>query len=152
MIVYRIENEYGEGPYNNSLDPYTDFDCTEYSAYGEFRNCLDSIGNLHNKNGVRNHPSPRRDGINEFDHWHVFGFASYEQLRHWFRYPMTMKMIEDAGFYVVVYENVTDVIFGKTQVAFAKTEQYTRYKPTVAGRMIKKKCKIPSTVETKMAA
>jgi len=151
MIVYRIENEYREGPYNNSFDQYTDFECTEYSVYGKFRKYLKDGFSRHDKNGERYHPSPWRDGI-EFDNWHVFGFASYEQLRHWFRYPITMKMIEEAGFYVVVYENVTDVIFGKTQVAFAKTEQYTRYKPTVAGRMIKAKYGKPSPVEMKMAA
>lgn len=123
MIVFRIETETGGGPYRGE-----DRDVS-LSAYirekswnrGDACDC---------------HPMPYDDGCGDFGYDHRFGFKSYKQLHDWFFAPL--KMIEDTGFFIAVYEDVKDFYKGDHQVAFVPTEKVTRLKPTEAYKLIRK--------------
>lgn len=98
MIVYRIENRNGDGPYN----------CPghDYDLRSRMRCRVMPLGN---------HPGPCQDGIDFVTGLHRFGFVHFYQLTDWFGYDF--KGIEDCGFFIAVYDS-HDVRQGKTQCAF----------------------------------
>lgn len=108
MIVYRVENAEGEGPYWHSVE----------NAIGI------SIGTIHNK--CHNHPAPSEDIVDtQFDRfsnqWY-YGCLSLEQLVKWFTLPENyFPLLREKGFYIVAYEcEDKDVAKGDKQCAFKR--------------------------------
>lgn len=105
MIVYRIQNELGQGPYSVSWGEYV---CE----------------------GTR-HPSPYEDS-GMMDAWRYanfglgasnyhFGFTCESQLRTWFYRDEWLHMMKERGLKLTIWEvAVTDTIVGHTQLAFIR--------------------------------
>ena len=71
MIIYRIEDKNGEGPYHGDIDS---------SLWRKEKHCYET-----------GRPIPSKDGVNGFDFYktfnadkHLFGFSSMKQLKEWF--------------------------------------------------------------------
>lgn len=95
---------YGASSYSH------DWDCSirDHLEFSEFM-CNTASGTLH--------PLPRADGMYEWDFGpRIFGFRSLEDLHRWF--DQYMDRLNDLGYEIVTYENVTDVISGVHQIAF----------------------------------
>jgi hypothetical protein len=109
MIVYRVENRDGEGPYRAFL-PNEMYDWNH-------------------------HPSPREDGI-EFQEYHYFGFCSKEQLYKWFRYPWVNRTLNREGYRLVTYQvSKNYIILGENQLVFTKAEAQKRCAEPLTMRM-----------------
>lgn len=99
MIVYRVENWKGEGPYRAGYRT-TSLDYLNYRESTYF------------------HPLPYEDGI-EHSNDHFFGFANFVAFYAWFGH--TLRELSMNGCFLCEYE-VDDryVIKGKRQLAFRK--------------------------------
>jgi hypothetical protein len=106
MLVYRIQNELGRGPYSFSWGEYV-------------------------SEGIR-HPGPLEDS-GMADEWrqkifqsegkvdYHFGFTSETQLRTWFYRDKWLHAMKEHGLKLTVWEvPFTDVIVGHTQLAFIR--------------------------------
>lgn len=106
MIVYRVENCNGVGPYQ-----YPGRDNDDAFALH------DLIMQEHNY--CRCHPGPGREGF-ALTLDHVFGFTSTASMDKWFEHMG--QMLEDCGFSVMEYEVESDFIqHGKAQVTFPRS-------------------------------
>jgi hypothetical protein len=109
MLIYRIENKDGEGPYWCRFDfPYKH----PILTMGE-DHCADPV----------NHPSASKEMMklgyaeDEFTKHHVCGFGSIDQMVQWF--DSWLNQLEEWGFYLVeITINANDIMIGNTQVAF----------------------------------
>lgn len=99
VLVYRIENENYEGPYNHPSS--------------------DEPLELNPSISRDSHPHPEVDGIS-FTSDHLFGFASTAQLREWFRREEMELMVshDDCWAVVEISVPVDDVLMGGHQIAF----------------------------------
>jgi len=104
MFVFRIESQYGIGPYNN----------------GGFEHC---------KMNLSTHPLPQSDGIPGFvSERHLCGFKSIKQLLEWFDEDALRELSklnrvigkqDDTFFHVAVYTvDEKYVVPGNKQLAF----------------------------------
>lgn len=101
-LIYRVENEIGEGPYRS--------DCYEQIE--------SELGNEWGKIN-EDHPTPYHDGIPNsgfvpFDY--IFGFVSREQLDRWFD-RRSREVLREYGFKVVRYYS-SQFFEGRHQVCF----------------------------------
>ncbi len=121
MDAFRVEHgKYGNGPYagpereDACCDDLDCGECDEFYDLEAFTSflCDDAEGDLH--------PTPRMDGMHTWDFdGRIFGFQSLDQLWAWFgRYKQDL---EDYGYIVVKYSNVTDFILGNRQMCFRPT-------------------------------
>jgi len=112
-IIYRIENEFGEGMYRAHKSP----NIYEFPPQEEIDLFLSN---------VYAHPMPKKDRklmsaiwphttIETFnDHTHVvFGFKSLSKLKKWLFCEVVVKALNDHGFEIVVYRGT--VYHGSTQ-------------------------------------
>ena len=98
MLVYRIENKRGQGPYCSN-HKYQDWLCDRHSD-------------------IEKHPSPVEDGIYEWTKSHKCGFSSLKKLKAWFN-TEELKALYAAKFDIVRYEvDKKDVLVGQKQVMF----------------------------------
>jgi hypothetical protein len=99
MIVYRVENKNGVGPYDGTSD-------------GSLWQTRDHV--------EPSHPGPKDDGI-DFERGEDYcGFASFEQLRDWFE-SEELVMLRKLGFRVRrISVPRSRVKFGKKQVVFRR--------------------------------
>lgn len=101
-LIYRIQNEYGEGM-------YTGPSCDASSSMHEHR-----------------HPLPSDDAALK-DKWinlknathYKFGFSSIEQLKFWIYKLKWRKELAKAGYCVYIFET-DDFLIGDTQAVFVK--------------------------------
>lgn len=109
MLVYRIENGLGEGPYCSN---------SKISL---------KLSNYHI--GLDRAPSPESDGIKGFNPFngpvidtdYIFGFESIESLKSWFIKPERYGLAGE-GYVCTLYEvDEKNVIFGKKQLVYNKT-------------------------------
>ena len=99
MIVYRVENEDGKGPYEGTCD---------WSLW-QTRDHVEP-----------SHPGPKDDGIDIEMEVDYCGFASFGQLRDWFE-SEELVMLRKLGFKVRrIRVPRSRVKFGKKQVVFRK--------------------------------
>lgn len=82
-MIYRVENEKGEGPYYQKYVGYAIENC----GRNPFRHPLPSSEGWHGHTGVGE----------------VFGFTSKEQLERWFR-QADLWALADEGYHVVTYD------------------------------------------------
>jgi hypothetical protein len=98
LLIYRVEHqEYGHGPYSNH----------GYDFW-------------HRRDARHRHPVPADDFDSDLrsDVYWKFGFSSPEQLTAWFT-PAELRLLRRHGFIGRVYDVPdTDVIVGRSQVAF----------------------------------
>jgi hypothetical protein len=98
MIVYRVENKRGEGPYTRRRK-VSDWLCDRHVD-------------------IEKHPSLVEDGIYEWKRAHKCGFSSLKKLKAWFD-KEELKALYEAKFDIVRYEvDKKDVLVGKKQVMF----------------------------------
>ena len=117
MIIYRVENERGMGPYSG-----------EFATY-------DEVG-LPFK-GSPKHPAPYDDGLSDPRLVDRFGFRDLLQLVDWF--DLWLDGLESAGFRVVRINTWKRyVIFGNKQLMFEEREQVREIVPwsTVRGALL----------------
>lgn len=126
MLVYRVEDEHGCGPYNlEAVCPEWDEDYCTYGITAELILFRDEL--CERSKVLSAHPLPHEDGIpvpptsslggRRWDY--LFGFASLDQARDWFGPLLDGVTIPDVGFRVSVYEvDETFVHMGTRQVAF----------------------------------
>ncbi len=110
MIVYRLENESGDGIYQSRV---------------AWDICLD-IGDQSLMSNNPNHPSPWDDSLLVDNGWRghstrSFGFVSEEQFRAWFYSDAFLEAAARRGFALAMY-SVSEkfVIVGHTQCVFDK--------------------------------
>jgi hypothetical protein len=105
MIVYRIENESGCGPYFGSMN-YSDW-----------------TDGFHN--AATGRPMPYEDNITATDHsLFRFGFESMDKLTQWFTFAEIGRLL-DQGFRVVSFQvDIQHTVIGNKQLVF-KREQAT---------------------------
>lgn len=114
MIVYRIENQAGEGMY---AADHCIYQCPSYEDFG-------------------NHKGPQSDNrlLDELrlKNWSYdipqhfsFGFSSVEQMRTWLFEDVWLLWLADNGFILAIIET-DDVIAGDTQCIFIKPETYQK--------------------------
>ena len=115
MIVYRVEDSKGLGPYR-------------HRTLGDD---IDDI--LDGHSCCDKHPHPTRDaGLEHFDMWsltgrHRFGFKSLRDLRNWFD-DGCLDLLRNYGYRVVAYDvNRAWVDVGGYQVVFMTTGIRRRY-------------------------
>ena len=104
--IYRIEGIDGNGPYSNLTT-------NSYNLQRKLRKHSASTGR----------PSPHLDGIQRCSEYsmseYYFGFTRVDKLKEWFKGSRTA--LRQDGYKMAVYEvDVSDVLFGKKQVAFVK--------------------------------
>lgn len=114
MIVYRVENKNGEGPYFN-----------QFSLDGPSLEWGRSINSLHGD--CPNHPAPSDDikaeGFDRYSGEWYYGFTTMEALEKWFNTPEPLKleMLLAAGYLVRQFEcEPEDVKPGNIQCAFKR--------------------------------
>ena len=103
MIVYRVENEEGKGPYRDR-------------SPSEFR---DDMVDRHSC--CPDHPLPEDDGllaIHKLGLEISYGFSSLESLHEWFS-EYELEMLYNEGYVIQTYE-ASEVHKGEHQVVFAK--------------------------------
>ena len=104
-IIFRLEDKDGDGVYS--------------SGYVTLANDPHGLG------GGKYHghrPSPRIDGLKNFNYGHCFGFGDANQVRNWFNRSQR-KALREVGCDVYVYETrapKTGVKRGNKQVVFDK--------------------------------
>lgn len=111
MIIYRVENSKGHGPFRAPNHPDPDI----------IYMLLDKYDTGH---AVSPFPLPHNDGIDELRWCHTFGTLSIERLIHWFPHEFHERLAMH-GFHIAVYliedEEDAEVVVGKHQVAFDYT-------------------------------
>ena len=101
MLIYRIENKRGQGPY-----------CSKHKD--QYLRCW--LCDRHSD--IEKHPSPDEDGIYEWKRVHKCGFSSLRKLKAWFN-KEELKALYEAKFDIVRYEvDKKDVLVGQKQVMF----------------------------------
>ena len=101
MLIYRIENKRGQGPY-----------CSKHKDQA-LRNWLCS-----RHFDAEKHPAPDDDGIDDWTRSHKCGFSSLKKLKAWFN-TEELNVLYEAKFDIVKYEvDKKDVLVGKKQVMF----------------------------------
>lgn len=105
--VYRVENEFGEGPYNAE---HTTPARAEY-VFGD-----DDVSDSY----VEARPGPQRDGMKYVPGKYKFGFESKAQLANWFGDDHFGPFLANNGYRIATYEVPAErVRYGGHQVAFA---------------------------------
>lgn len=105
MLVYRVENRHGEGPYRSSGNNLGDYAYCEHA-----------------------HPEPMEDGMvgtGRFSRNLHFGFKSLIQLQEWFLTDMRKHVFSwNEDFAVSVYDFISPsaCVFGNKQLAFPKRQ------------------------------
>lgn len=99
MLVYRVENERGIGPYL-SFDP-----------------ALEEMRLEHAMSGDDPRPTPDWDGIDDMDADESSGFQTAQRAENWF--GGYGAVLDEAGYELTVWE-AQDVREGRTQVVFRK--------------------------------
>ncbi len=100
MLVYRIENEVGNGPYRRTVEG--------------LRPCNVCILQTEK----HNHPLPFTDGI-ELEQSDFCGFQSLESLYTWF--DGYIEKLQQDGFYIAIYKLKKKFVkIGKTQIGFRR--------------------------------
>lgn len=94
-MIYRVENEKGEGPYDGNWNGYAR------------KNCCG-----------RQHPAPGAEGWRGVESAEVFGFTSKEQLYRWFR-PADLQALASDGYHLIEYDS-TPHWQSETQCTFFK--------------------------------
>jgi len=101
MLVYRVENKNGVGPYTG------------------IRGIRHVLGRKHGRGGVHLRPLPQDDGITMEHHTAlVCGFCTMTQLRYWFT-PRDLRILADLGYTIRTY-HTEDVLVGGKQIMFLK--------------------------------
>lgn len=99
-IVYRIEQDNGDGPY---------FGKTRYEIRYDF---------IH---GSVSHPGPQQDNLSMFSHEHICGFKDIKSYKKWFCTGVCRKSLRDLDFKLNVYSLLNyNIEYGKTQVIFKR--------------------------------
>ncbi len=99
MLIYRVENSFGTGPYRDPHYANWDPECSH--------------------DGDPNRPTPKTEGI-AYDYDMLCAFNSKTQLKRWFT-PKERKALSELGFNVYVYDvNKKYCIKGKKQLVFHK--------------------------------
>ncbi|MDG4783283.1 hypothetical protein O7614_26855 [Micromonospora sp. WMMD961] len=108
VIVYRIEDRDGRGPYNN------------YPMDFKRNKIIRELCKIHAS--PTTHPAGQLDGItsdNGFTVDHYFGFINKASLARWF--TGWGERLTEAGFYVSTFAaRSEDILHGRKQIAFAK--------------------------------
>jgi hypothetical protein len=118
MLVYRIENSAGFGPYRQNIEENPNPHNVNMSDF-------DSLGS--------SRPIPFCDGIGKYNEKDYFGFDSLDSLIAWF--DNLLPSLEDYGYCVSIYEiDPTFVKFGRHQVAFE------RARATLVDRLAPQSC------------
>ena len=106
MLVYRIQNELGRGPYSFSWGEYVSEGARHPSP------CEDS--GMAVEWGQRNFRN-----VASLDYY--FGFTNETQLRTWFYRDKWLSMMKEHGLKLTIWEvAAADVIVGHTQLAFIR--------------------------------
>jgi hypothetical protein len=99
MLVYRVENADGEGP-------YAGFKTTDLSRHYN----------------TDTHPGPYYDNIPSVHSYHRFGFSSAEKFVSWFNEDERASLAGD-GYRMSIYDvDPAHVIHGRKQVVFEAAE------------------------------
>lgn len=118
MTVYRVENSLGAGMYRgkvevNALKEYDDDMRHPMPWYdSKLMRSLDSAGHVSGYDAVIWSP------------WR-FGFSSLEQMRRWLYNDRMRYELQDAGFFVAVYES-DEEHHGDTQAVFKRNSPLVR--------------------------
>lgn len=111
MLVYRIENDIGRGPYRK-----------EHNGDGKDCNVnLEKISTWESKN----HPIPWDDGIRMNTDTDVCGFQSLNQLLSWFHIDNYVEKLEKDNFFISIYKVKKKFVkIGRKQVCFARNRAW----------------------------
>lgn len=105
MLVYRVENARGYGPWNSTVR----------------QSYVDGLLKAMERKSACGHPTPIEDGLSINLRWR-YGCKSLDQLHDWFPEPYRQRLF-DAGFTVKVYAVPSSrVKMGRSQVAFNPAE------------------------------
>jgi hypothetical protein len=110
MIVYRVEDVHGKGPYCNT------WKCC-YEGKDIFKKDL-----CRDHDDIE-HPSPVEDNI-ILHNKYIFAFASIKSLKNWFD-EKWRNILNEAGFFIRVYDVPSDFVKNgstKKQICFLKEE------------------------------
>jgi hypothetical protein len=114
MLVYRVENSEGGGPYT-----FYSFDKADKAVVA----VSNALKEAHNES--HHHPPPHSDGISFVRHYERCGFVSIEDLVQWF--DGWLQKLHDVGFRMAIYDVPTDrVRAGEKQVVFDPFEGINR--------------------------
>lgn len=107
MLIYRVEDDFGGGPYNGTSSP------------GPFTSGWRKIVNGHEVHDPIHQPNPVDDlKITLIDRHYKFGFASVDQVIYWFG-DEARHYLDGKGYRIARYEvPETAVIVGGHQVAY----------------------------------
>jgi hypothetical protein len=112
MMIYRVENSVGAGPYSCEWDE-------EYASV---------INVSMNSVGFESHPVPSDDGIYDLSKDEFFGFVSIEQLSAWFP-GLVQNLNKLSNWRISTYEvDQRYVKEGESQVAFNRSMARTKGK------------------------
>lgn len=98
MLVYRVQNEIGVGPYRT------------YRRHPVVQKMFDA-------HDSSSHPQPKDDGIEDFGEHHLSGFASVRDLRMWFE-GFLSALIRHGYSIVIVEVPESAVLYGGEQVMY----------------------------------
>ena len=117
MMVLRVENDKGEGPYQG------------FKGWGGYKNYSCDIFTQ---------PEPWQDGIDDYalTSDHRFGFESFDQFIKWFNPKLRNDLLFFAknGFKLVEYEG-SDVLKGNRQVCFVPVRKVRVVEDNLASLM-----------------
>jgi hypothetical protein len=105
MIIFRVENSDGRGPF------YGVWNLLDVSVYQELATCMDEFFGDYS-----NHPGPDPSMCEKGSH---FACRSLSELAEWFRYDRICEILTQNDFHIKVYK-VKTVIRGTNQLSFKK--------------------------------
>lgn len=103
MLVWRMQNAQGEGPYSKA-------------SWSTWRDAHTDSSGMDTLTGKYRQPSPLDDGLGYAHNGRLFGFTTYDQLREWFS-PTERERLTGLGFYPMQVK-ATHVRYGGHQVTF----------------------------------
>ena len=116
MLVYRLENKLGKGPYNGGVI---------WDQGGPKPSYLSNLYNRHS-GAADPHPTPGQDGLGYIDDREFFGFDTAAAVCAWFfREPEDAELLTARGLFVTVWEVPVDFVrYGRKQIVFYRAEAH----------------------------
>ena len=120
VTIYRLQNEYNQGPYCNELIDDISEEILLNLQYG--RGCYKQLRPINETNTELQKAYEENKIFNGSPY--VFGFESIDQLYKWFS-PVQLGILFAKNIQIYIYKvKREDVLYGNSQVAFIPSDSY----------------------------